>query len=288
MAYVLFPLLLWIAYALWFRLRQDTLLFRPSARATPLADAGLGDFQPVWAQTADGLLLEGSLRPADGLTKPTILLLHGSRGQAADRADRARVLADAGFGVLLAGYRGYAGNPGRPGGNALMLDARAWADLLVTRGISGGRLVLYGQEMGAVPAAMLAGERATAALVLEAPCPSMAGRMGRRFPLLPVQALLRHRLSVTGLLPMVRAPTLILGSADAELGKPAAAPLTIVPMPSGHEDGELPPDQCRALLAFLGGEAARTRARPTLEQKTPAAGGRAVAIRRPDSPGPAG
>lgn len=277
----MFPLLLWIAYALWFRLRQDTLLFRPSPRATPLADAGLGDFQPVWAQTADGLLLEGGYRPADGLTKPTVLLLHGSRGQPADRADRARFLADAGFGVLLAGYRGYAGNPGRPSGDGLMLDARAWADLLVTRGISGGWLVLYGQEMGTVPATMLAGERAMAALVLETPCPGMARRLGRRFPLLPVRALLRHRFDLPGLAGMVRAPTLVLGEMDDGPGKPGTAPLTVIPMPVGDGDGALPPDQRLALLAFLGGGAAAPMARPTLEQ-APIPGGRALTIRRPD------
>ncbi len=47
---------------------------------------------------------------------------------------------------MLAGYRGYGGNPGSPTEDGLYADARASLDWLAARGFVEGRLVLYGES----------------------------------------------------------------------------------------------------------------------------------------------
>lgn len=283
---LLLLLLIWIAYAVWFRRGQERLLLRPDPRPLVLADAGLGDFRSVWAQTADGLSLEGWHRPADGFTKPTILILNGRRRHPGAHGPLVRLLADAGFGVLLAGLRGQAGNPGQGGEAAWMADARTWADHLVGQGISGGRLILYGEETGAYLAATLATERAVARLILEAPFPGLPDLLGSRFPLLPLRALLRHRFEIKPALPQIQAPVLIL-HAGADKGVPLALGQRLDPLfsapprafrPGGVAmEGMLDAGGDKTVLAFLDGSTGAAPP-PTLDQEKPG-GGRALVVR---------
>lgn len=277
-------ILTWLAYAFWFRSSQDRLVFRPLRGAVAMADCGLPDFSNVWTATSDGLTLEGWYRPADGVTKPTILILPGRDGHPGMLGDRARLLADAGYGVLLAFYRGFGGNPGQPTEAGLITDARAWADFLVQRGISGGRLILYGAETGCFLAASLTTERSVAKLVLEAPFPDLATLLSPRFPLLPLRGLLRHRFDLAPLLPSVQAPALIL-HAGADRAVPVALGQRVDPLfptrPTAFRPDGLAADRLLsaggdvALLSFLRGEATPA---PTLDQTGPVRG-RALVVR---------
>lgn len=283
---ILFPLLVWIAYAVWFRRRQERILFPPDRRPMVLADAGLPDFQNVWVPAGDGLSLEGWYRPADGFTKPTVLILNGRNRPPGACGPLARLLADAGFGVLLAGLRGQAGNPGTAGQAGWIDDSRAWADYLVQQGISGGRLVLYGRDTGAFLAAGLAAERAVARLVLEAPFTSMAELLDRRWPLLPLRSLLRHRFEIAPALAQVQAPILILHA-----GGDREVPVTVGTRLDRH--CAQPPQSFRpagiaaadllsrggdeALLSFLESAMPGPRG-PTLDNEKPGRG-RALMIR---------
>lgn len=282
----LFSLLAWIAYAAWFRRRQEHILFPADRRPMVLADAGLADFTNVWAPTSGSLSLEGWYRPADGFTRPTILILNGRNRHPAACAPLARRLADAGFGVLLAGLRGQAGNPGAAGQAGWIDDSHAWADFLVRRGVSGGRLILLGRDTGAFLAACLAAERSVARLVLEAPFTSMADLLDRRLPLLPLRSLLRHRFEIAPYLVHVQAPVLILhagGDRDVPvaLGRRLDGLLT-APLRSFRPAGVSRDDLLsrggeEVLLSFLDASP-QGQAGPTLDQERPG-GGRALVVR---------
>lgn len=283
---VLIPLLAWIAYAVWFRRGQDRILFPPDRRPMVLADAGLPDFQNVWTPTGGGASLEGWHRPAEGFTKPTILILPGRLQHPGACGPLARKLADAGFGVLLAGLRGQGGNPGNAGQVEWGDDARAWADFLVRRGVSGGRLVLYGSDTGAFLAAGLAAERSVARLVLEAPFTAMADLLERRLPLLPLRSLLRHRFEIAPALAQVQAPTLILhaggdGQVPVVLGRRLDRLIT-APLQVFRPDGVGPQDLldrggAEVLLSFLDSAGGMPHGL-ILEQERPM-GGRSLVVR---------
>lgn len=283
---ILFLLLAWLAYAVWFRRGQERLLLRPDPRPLVLSDAGIADFRSIWVRTSDGVPLEGWYKPAEGFTKPTALILNGRRRHPGTHGPLARLLADAGYGVLLAGLRGQAGNPGQGGQEGWLNDARAWADHLVGQGISGGRLILYGEETGAFLAVSLAAERSVFRLVLEAPFPAFAGLVARRFPLLPLHSLLRHRFGMGALAGQVQAPVLIL-HAGADTGVPVAlgrqldalfGPALRVFRPEGvPAENLLDAGGDEALLSFLDGIDSAAPP-PTLDQEKPA-GGRALTVR---------
>lgn len=281
MSFLMLPILAWLAYAIWFYRWQDRLVFTSPRRIVSLVDAGLADFTIAFAHGADGSALEAWYRAADGLTKPTILLLHGTDGHPVQAADRARALADAGYGVLLAGFRGVGPNDGHATEAGWIADAGTWADYLVARGISGGRLVLYGRGAGAAMATQLAAERAVSRLILEAPFADMADRLAQRWPFLPCRALLRHHFDLRAFLPQVQAPILIL-SAGTDTGPAQAieplvtAALHLFRRPQATPDTLIADGGMAEILAFLAGKPGT--APPVLDLK--AEGGRALTIRR--------
>jgi fermentation-respiration switch protein FrsA (DUF1100 family) len=277
--------LVYSAFVAMLTVQQEKLIFRPHRGRVSPPDWGLADFRVVQAATADGLALDCWYRPADGLTKPTIALFPGNAGHPGLRADKARGLADAGYGVLIAGYRGYAGNDGEPSEKGLLADGRAALDFLVGQGISGRRLVIWGESLGTGIALPLAVERGLAALILEAPFTSLADVAARRYSFVPVRALLRHRFNSAAFMADVRAPVLILhGRADrtipVALGEAleALATATVTawrPVAGGHTD-LMAHGAMAQVLAFLGGTGGKA---PPVEMEQVRPGGRALIVR---------
>lgn len=189
---------------------QRNLQYFPNKVVPIPAEVGLPEFRTVTVQTADSLLLSGlHAAPTDG-SKPTILYFHGNGGHVGDRSAIAGALHRAGYGVLLAGYRGYGGNPGSPTEQGLMTDGRAWADWLVERGVSGRKLVFYGESLGTGVAVQMAAERNAAGLVLQSPYTSITDVAAAAYPFLPVRLLLLDRFDSLGRIPEIRAPLLVV------------------------------------------------------------------------------
>jgi pimeloyl-ACP methyl ester carboxylesterase len=196
--------------------RQDRLIFRPDPRplgALPPALAA-ARFRPARVSTADGLGLSfWAAEPLPGW--PTLVVFHGRSGNAADRAPLLLPFAEAGYGVVLAEYRGYGGNPGAPSEAGFLLDARAHLDWVAAAW--GERApVVCGESIGSGVAVMVAAERPVRALVLDAPYTSVADLAAAMYRWLPARRLLRHHFDSISRLPAVRAPVLVLhGDADA-------------------------------------------------------------------------
>lgn len=149
--------------------QRDMIYYPGSDRGEP-AEAGVPEMVSVPVCTEDGLVITGWYAPPAQADAATIVLFHGNAGTIANRAHKARILLDAGYGVFLVGYRGYGGNPGRPSEAGLYCDARAVLVWLVARGVPSGRLVVYGESLGTGIAVQMSAEFPDlAALVLEAP-----------------------------------------------------------------------------------------------------------------------
>ncbi|HET8945633.1 MAG TPA: alpha/beta hydrolase [Candidatus Polarisedimenticolia bacterium] len=233
------------------RLLEPRLAFFPvpDLEATP-ASVGL-EFEPLAATTGDGLRLRGWYVPPPAGAEPawTLLVFHGNAeniGSGLPLVERAHA---AGFGVALAEYRGYAGNPGSPSEEGIALDGEAfWRAILARPGIDPARVAVWGRSIGSSVAVRLAASGRGGALVLESPFRS-ARTLLRDAGAWFLSALLvfgRYRFDQESRIGEVRMPLLIVhGSSDEvvpfahgrRLYEVARAPKVFVAIPGGgHND----------------------------------------------------
>ncbi|KJC53661.1 hypothetical protein UP10_41820 [Bradyrhizobium sp. LTSPM299] len=141
------------------------------------------------ADTIDGIRLKGWYTPAR--EKPyTIVFFHGSGDGLATVAGLAQPYVRAGYGMLLAEYRGYSGEPGVPSETGLYDDGRAYLRALQANGIAPKQIVLFGHSLGTGVATLLATEYPVGGLMLLSPFLSVDAVAARLHPLLPVRLLI--------------------------------------------------------------------------------------------------
>lgn len=177
--------------------------------APPVSREVPAGFESITYRTPDQLVLAAGYLPArEG--KPTLLFFHGNGASWQSTARVTNRLAEAGFGVLAAEYRGYSGNPGTPSEEGLYQDARAAWNWLQERGVDGRDIVLVGNSIGSGVAVQLATEVHARALVLISPFDSLEQTASRKLRWLPVRMLLRDRYDNAGKLPSIGEPIFIL------------------------------------------------------------------------------
>lgn len=211
-------LLALLAAAGW--LLQRRLIYFPDRSAPPAAARVIPGARDVTLRTADGLRLAAWLvppRPGTPDRRVTVLVAPGNAGNRLDRAPLAAALAGRGLTVLLVDYRGYGGNPGSPSEEGLARDIRsARAYLIDEARVPAGRLLYYGESLGAAVVTALAAEHPPAGLVLRSPFTDLPAIGRVHYPFLPVRLLARDRFPVADLLSGVEAPTVVIyGTADS-------------------------------------------------------------------------
>ena len=188
---------------------QRQLLYRPDKTRPELGDLASIGVREVTLTTADGLSLFSWYLPP-GAGRPVIAYFHGNGGHIGYRAERLRRFAGEGYGVLLAEYRGYAGNPGTPCEAGLYADAEAALAFLAAQKIAPSRLVLWGESLGSGVAIYLAAQHPVAAVILEAPFTSVAAAAQHLYPFVPAAYLVRDRFDSLSRISQIGAPLLIL------------------------------------------------------------------------------
>lgn len=192
---------------------QRPLLFPASQFRPTLAERGLGEMQVVTLRTRDGLDLVAWYHPASA-SRLTVLSFHGNGAFIGAHADLARKLVDAGYGVLLASYRGYSGNPGSPSEAGLYEDARAAMDFLAARN---AQVVLHGVSLGAAVAVQLAMERSVRGLIVETPFTAAADVAASVYFWVPVRLLMRDPFETLAKYAALRIPVLVLHGTKDEV-----------------------------------------------------------------------
>ncbi len=211
-------------------LAQRELIYLPSGPMNTPAGSGVPEMRPIRLTTEDGLTLTSWYRPAQP-GQPTMVYFQGNGGNIAGRAFKVRPYLDAGFGMLLVGYRGYGGNPGKPNEQGLYADGRAQFEFLEGQGIRPESWVAYGESLGAGIAIQLAMEWARKSsigvIVLEAPFTSLGDVAAVHYPFVPARVLVKDRFESITKIAKVKAPVFIV---------------------NGDQDGVVPREQGKRLF----------------------------------------
>ena len=163
----------------------------------------------VNVKTQDGLDLEGWYFEASDKQKPVIVYFHGNAGHFANRLFKVIHYINEGYGILLAEYRGYGGNPGQPSEQGFYQDGRAYMDWLHNE-ITGDNIILYGESIGSGAAVQMATEYDVNGLILETPFSSMVEVASKHYFYVPVKWFIKDRYLNIDKITHTKAPLLIL------------------------------------------------------------------------------
>jgi fermentation-respiration switch protein FrsA (DUF1100 family) len=200
---------------------QRSLLYLPSHTYVPLSEAHANRaFQEIFVRTEDGLDLKAWYAPAT--SKPfTIVFFHGN----GDCLYTASPIADpyiaAGYGFLLAEYRGYSGLPGKPTETGLYADGRAYIRWLMAHGVASETIILFGHSLGTGVVVEMAGEFHAGGVMLLAPFLSMPDVAQFHFPYLPAKYLVLDRFENAKKIRDIHAPLLVVNGTNDEVIPPA-------------------------------------------------------------------
>lgn len=198
---------------------QRTLMYHPGPINGSPAENGAPEFGVLTRRNQDGLdLTSWYAPPGDG--GPILIFLQGNAGSISDRAAKVRPYLEAGYGVMLVGYRGFGGNPGSPTETGLYEDAGSALRYLRGDGVAPAQWILYGESLGTGAAVELARQYADAgnpvgAVVLEAPFSSMGDAAARHYPYVPARLLVRDKYDSIAKITAINAPLFVIhGDAD--------------------------------------------------------------------------
>ena len=206
------------AFALLYWLQGRLIYPGERLRRGPLRHDAQRRIHHVRMRSADGNELICGYAPPATPAHATVVLFHGNGEDLSQRYHIAHALLDAGYGVVLAGYRGYGGAPGRPSEAGLYADGRAAVAFAARHARD---VVVHGYSLGSGIAVQMATEHALAALLHEAPFTSIADVAAVRLRGLPLRRLVRDRYDNLAKIGAVHAPTLIYGG-DADSVIPPA------------------------------------------------------------------
>lgn len=256
---VLASALLWIGL----RFFERSMVFIPSrAMIAHPGTVGLA-YEPLFLTASDGARLRAWWIPGPAADSPVMLCLHGNGGNLSHRTDKMRLFHDAGAAQLWLDWRGYGESSGRPDEAGLYRDALAgWAWLNAVRAVPPGRLILYGESLGAAPAVELASRVPAAGLIVDSAFTSLVDMGKLVLPWFP-PSLIKLRFDNLSRLPRVTIPTLFLHSphddiipyamAQRNLAASGAAKKRLVDLSGSHNEGFLQtgPAYPKAIKDFL-------------------------------------
>jgi len=200
---------------------QRNLLYFPSHTYVTLAEAhadkAMREF-PV--RTADGIDLKGWYAPPTN--KPlTFVFFHGNGDSLYGDSDVPTPYIAAGYGFLIAEYRGYSGLAGKPTEAGLYAGARAYLYGLRSQGVRIENIVLFGHSLGTGVATQMAEEFPVKGLILLAPYLSVPKMAQMDYPFLPAKYMVLDRFENEKKIGKIHVPVLIVNGTLDEVIPPS-------------------------------------------------------------------
>lgn len=150
-------------------------------------------------------------------TEMTLLWFHGNAGNISHRYDMIRRLMPLPVSVFILDYRGYGKSKGEPSEQGIYLDARAaWDYLVQQRGLSAGRIALFGKSLGSAAAIELATQVDPAGLIVQSGFTSIPEMASAVLPFIP-RHMVRTKMDSIGKVGRIRCPKLFIHSPTDEV-----------------------------------------------------------------------
>ena len=200
---------------------QRSLLYYPSHTYVSLGEArankSLSEF-PV--RTADGIDLEAWYSPATSKSY-TFVFFHGNGDSLFGDSEVGDPYIAAGYGFLIAEYRGYSGLSGKPTEAGLYADARGYIHGLESHGVKSEDIILFGHSLGTGVATQIAEEFHVGGLILLAPYLSIPKMAQVQYPIFPAEYMVLDRFENFRKMKNVHVPLLIVNGTLDEVIPPS-------------------------------------------------------------------
>ncbi len=133
----------------------------------------------------DGTKINGVLFKPDTSSKGLVFFLHGNAGNVTDWETAAHSYLESGYDFFVMDYPGFGKSSAHITNEQQILNAVVTAFDTIATGYHNRKIVITGFSFGTGPAAWLASQRRTIALILLAPYSQFADVVHKHYPLIP-------------------------------------------------------------------------------------------------------
>ena len=186
---------------------QRKLIYYP-LKSHPKLESLKGVYKEIKTKTKEGFELTHWYSQQG---PPYIIVFHGNAGNIESRGYRFQFLADQGYSVLLASYRGYGSNSGKATEKHLIADSSLVLNwLLKKERIAPTEVILFGESLGSGVAVALAGQYPVKALIFDGAFSSVADVAQSLYFFIPVRWFLKDSWDSNKRIHKVKAPLLFI------------------------------------------------------------------------------
>lgn len=194
---------------------QEKLIFLPTSLPDSYEYRFSAPFKELFLNSSDGARLN-ALHFKHEAPRGLILYFHGNAGNLSRWGEVVQPLYEKGYDVLIMDYRTYGKSSGNLSEEALYNDAQLFYDH-VRENFAESDILLYGRSLGTGIASWLAAENSPGKLLLESPFYSLTEVASHRFPILPVEWLIKYRLESYKYLKQANCPVFIFHGTEDEV-----------------------------------------------------------------------
>ncbi|MCS0597184.1 alpha/beta hydrolase [Massilia agri] len=214
-----FASFLWLTLTAAVAANQRRLVFNPCIKPEVESPRSSGHrTRPIVLRAKDGTRLSGwLLTPLVPGPRPAVMYF-GGRSEEVSWVARDAGKLFPGMTVLAMNYRGYGQSHGVPAEIHMIDDGCHLFDWLAALGqVDASRIAVVGRSLGSGVAVQVAKERPVHSVVLITPYDSILAIAKRRFRVMPIEYMLRHRFESIKYAPSLKAPTYVLRALEDDV-----------------------------------------------------------------------
>ena len=243
---------LWASMVSMIAASQRKLLFNPTLIREVQSPRSAGHrTRAVVLRANDGTRLAGWLMTPNGPGPHPAVVYFGGRSEEVSWVVRDAGTLFPGMTVLAMNYRGYGDSRGEPGEEHMVEDGCMLFDWLCSRqNVDAKRVAVVGRSLGSGVAVQVAKERPAHSVVLITPYDSILALAQRKFRVVPVSFVLRHRFESVKYASLLSAPIYVLRAASDDVVPHSHTDQLVAQMTRIHQD-EIIPDSDHMNIPYL-------------------------------------